>query len=387
MPSGSTSLWQPFSIPLDGSGDGSQEVGAPSLGYNWSGWVVMGAATAGQKVNVQVAGQVVAWGSSQTGPFAAGSGQTVTVTVTGGTPNSQLSGVLQGAVNVGNLPQLPPGAGSGTLVDIASGTVTVDAANVTIVGGQGGGINVSINQPPVELGTVQDSGTGTSGTFTVPAGTHGIGLTLTGQASNLAVTGFSTGVEYLPNLAAGASPIPPGYYVVPISSAADSEVTVTLKSYLGTETVYVSAILDSQAVAVQNSILSRLNLGSGYQGASGASVQTVREAPSLVVTGSASNVASGSFASGDLISGVSGQSIRLRQVYLWATSTTTGVNLEANLYNGSSNVAQSVLCGPPPSAFEFDFEGYALPSGDALRLYNPGSATTSYTWVITYDQY
>lgn len=139
MPSGSTSLWQPFSIPLDGSGDGSQEVGAPSLGYNWSGWVVMGAATAGQKVSVQVAGQVVAWGSSQTGPFAAGSGQTVTVTVTGGTPNSQLSGVLQGAVNVGNLPELPPGAGSGTLVDIASGTVTVDAANVTIVGGQGGG--------------------------------------------------------------------------------------------------------------------------------------------------------------------------------------------------------------------------------------------------------
>lgn len=415
-----TSLWQPFTIALDGSGNGSQEVGAPTLGYNWSGWVVMGAATAGQKVSVQVSGQVVAWGSSQTGPFAAGSGQMVTVTVTGGAPNSQLSGVLQGAVATGNLPQLPPGAGSGTLVDIASGTVTVDAANVTITGGQGGAVNVSTDAPPVQLGKVTVAPAGSTGSLNVSPSSSATGLLCflipTGNGSpTLTITGESGYIYFNKTFAVNTG----GPVAVAVPANEDNPITVSVSGWTNQGSVTANAVIVSEldGSGIQNVVNNPLlpltiqgieaiaagggsdvlvrgeyaqSLGyafidmmvSGYQGASSRSVQTIREPPQLQASFGQS--VSTSPTTIVLDAGASGQTIRLRRFI--ASTTETTAPYEIDLQDTDGNVYGKFHCVGTKDA-EFDYEGLPLiASGVGVRVV---IYATSGAWIgtLTYDKY
>ena len=124
-------LWVPFALTLDSTGAGSANLGAPSLGENWLGFVTLNSAPAGQVCTITVGGSVVASGGRQTGAFAAGSGQAVTLQVSGGTASAQLAGVLQGTIAQGVVAGAPlPSAGS--LVEISGGTVTVDDVGGTV---------------------------------------------------------------------------------------------------------------------------------------------------------------------------------------------------------------------------------------------------------------
>ena len=140
------SLSIPFTVQLDGNGDGQGDIAAPALGYSWTCYIVLATATAGQTIQVQVSGSVVAWGGSQTGSFGAGSGATVSVAVSNGAPYSELQGVLVGNETLGNTPPLPPLQASGTLVELAGGAIEVTAGIVEISGGSGG--ITTVDQPP-----------------------------------------------------------------------------------------------------------------------------------------------------------------------------------------------------------------------------------------------
>lgn len=141
-------LWVPFTVSLDASGNGTQEVGAPAVGYNWQGYITFGQAPSGQSFTVSVSGQVVAYGNRQSGAFAAGSGQMVTVTVSGGPAGTTVNGVVQGVINQGVAAQAALPA-SGSLIEVSGGTVNIEGGKITIEAGQNG-VNVSTDTPPVE---------------------------------------------------------------------------------------------------------------------------------------------------------------------------------------------------------------------------------------------
>ena len=368
-----TPLWTPFSVTLDGTGAGSFSFGAPPLGYSWQGYITLGDQASGQSFKVTVAGSVLAWGSTQSGLFNAGSGQTVDIAISGGPASTEISGVLAGTIyNSSQAPQVP--AAQGSLVQISGGNITLQASDVTISAGQNG-VNVSVNQPPVALGSIQDSGGGTTATFTLPEGTHSIGLGVGGAATDLSVYGTTSGILYVPVLPVGST-IPEGYYVVPISGSTDTQVSVTYKVQAGTNTCYVSAILDTQAVDTWPGLIADKVVGT--QGASGASVQTVPEAPQYSIKVGYASTAGGTET---LISGVAGKSIRIRAVAL--SSTGTGANeLDLQSPSGTPFGSHNVQVG---TNWDQDFQGYALPAGDGLYLYTTAAATI--LGAITYDVY
>lgn len=174
-----TNLWKPFQIQLDSTGSGSLEVGSPSLGYNWQAFSTVNPAPAGQTQVVSVSGQVVAQGGRQTGPFAAGSGQEVTVAISGGPAGGSVAGVLQGSIQEGMAAQatLP---GSGSLIEISGGVIDVSGSDVVISGGQGGNVNVSTDAPPVAGPTLEVAAGASSASYTLhpPSNATAIGFAL-----------------------------------------------------------------------------------------------------------------------------------------------------------------------------------------------------------------
>ena len=172
-----TNLWIPFQVQLDSSGSGEYEVGAPALGYNWQAFCTLNPAPSGQSQTISVSGQVVASGARQSGPFAAGSGQGVTVTISGGTASSTVAGVLQGAILPGVAAQAPL-PGNGNLFEISGGIVDVTGSSVTIQAGQNG-VNVSTDAPPVAGPNI-----------TIPAGQSSVTDTLHPPANATAI-GFA----------------------------------------------------------------------------------------------------------------------------------------------------------------------------------------------------
>lgn len=197
-----TTLWQPFSVELDASGNGSTNLGAPNLGTNWLAYAVVSECPNGQLFAISVSGVVVAHGGTQSPTFAAGSGQTVAITVTGGTASSTLQGVLQGTIQAGNSPQSPQSS-AGSLTQVSGGTIIVDSGDVTIESGQNG-VNVSIDTPPVQLGTTMylpDTAPITvTQTVTPDASATGLGVLVFPQGAatlGCSVTGETTGVKYI----------------------------------------------------------------------------------------------------------------------------------------------------------------------------------------------
>ena len=450
-----TTLWQPFSVALDASGNGSETLGAPTLGTNWQAYVVLSEAPSGQTFRVSVSGVVVAHGGSQCSTFAAGSGQTVQITVTGGTANSTLHGVLQGTILAGNSPSSPESS-TGSLVQISGGSIDVTAADVTITAGQNG-VNVSTDAPPV-------AGT----TITIPAGSDTVTDTLHPPANATAI-GFAfqpiatytlqvtvkdalTLVE-LENFsfpAANTSDIGRSFTIPLTPGMTESGIIVTATAggtlavatnvgytlwYIGTNSIqpvnyptqplYVQGQgaegIDATSPYTQAANLDAVVVGNGaetlnekssnaipidmvvqginasgngkvgisglvdqiVQGnqGSGASVQTVRQAPQLNVVVNSTLAAGGSVT---LIAAVSGQSIRLRHVQLQTTASEQIV-LRSVASGGTLYwVGNPGTGGTTP---DLDFEGFALAVDTALVLQNVGSGAVTVTGRVTADQY
>ena len=154
-----TNLWLPFTCQLDAGGNGTAGVGAPAMGYNWQAFVTFGTAPSGQSFTVSVLGQVVASGGRQSGPFAAGSGNTVTVTVSGGPASTTVNGVVQGAINQGVAAQAPLPS-SGSLIEIAAGTIDATITGpVSLAPGTAVDANITNSSLPISGSVSISSGT------------------------------------------------------------------------------------------------------------------------------------------------------------------------------------------------------------------------------------
>ncbi len=457
-----TNLWVPFSVQLDASGNGTQEVGAPAVGYNWQGYITFGQAPSGQSFTVSVSGQVVAYGNRQSGPFAAGSGQTVTVTVTGGPASSTVSGVVQGVINSGVAAQAALPA-SGSLVEVSGGTVNINGGKITIEAGQNG-VNVSTDSPPVvgpqfafaavgdvtltdqptvpsnatgwsvsiEAGIISGNTSATSYTVQVTDRTTGVvlaeaidvaagdgvfltgptnavmvgnadnitlGITLTG-GSVTAVTELGYWGWYIGGTITGVnnSPAQPLFIEGPQVANAQPGTTSEVMpppdvlisgphAYVGRNPNKPVADVITQgpaalAATAPEAAPSFDQVVQGYQGQSGASVQTVPEAPANYVAGSIASLAAGG--SETIIAAVAGKTIRLRDVYVWGIPASGNAVFEISSTVSSIN---NLLCGPPPAFFHMDFKGATtvFPADTPFVFANSGSETTSYTYLVLYD--
>lgn len=400
-----TNLWIPFQIQLDSTGSGELEVGAPALGYNWQAFCTLNPAPAGQSQTISVSGQVVASGARQSGPFAAGSGQGVTVAIAGGTASSKVAGVLQGAILPGVAAQAPL-PGNGNLFEISGGVVDVSGSDVTIQAGQNG-VNVQTETPPQAMGQLATVVVGSKDavfTFTPPAGATGVRVLIYNSAASsyqlnsLSAMGASSGFNYFPGT----------YLSILYSLAAsfDAEVSGSYEQIdvtagfvsappLGQAVGEVFALFGSEITSVQNNPSQPLyvqgskangssllvdQLVAGVQG-SGGSVQTVRQAPQLDVVVNSTLAAGGSTT---LIAGVAGQSIRLRRVQL---STSAAEQIVLRSVSGGGTLFWVGPSGAQVNTPDMDFEGWSLGADVPLVIQNVGSASVSVTGRITADRY
>ena len=255
-----TNLWIPFQIQLDSTGSGEYEVGAPALGENWQAFCTLNPAPSGQSQTISVSGQVVASGARQSGPFAAGSGQGVTVAVAGGTASSAVAGVLQGAILQGTAAQaaLP---GNGNLFEISGGVVDVTGSSVTIQAGQNG-VNVSTDAPPVAGPTIDmPSGETTyTQTITPPSNATAVGFSCLplsgGNQLGVEVVDPLTG-EILHNQQQASGSSVGFSFTLPMTPTALSaglRVSVTVTTALGTTTpvVYTTWYLGTNSLQPVN---------------------------------------------------------------------------------------------------------------------------------------
>lgn len=422
-----TNLWIPFQIQLDSTGSGEQEVGAPALGYNWQAFCTLNPAPAGQSQTISVSGQVVASGARQSGPFAAGSGQGVTVTIAGGAASSSVAGVLQGAILPGTAAQAPL-PGNGNLFEISGGVIDVSGSDVTIQAGQTG-INVSTDAPPVAGPniTIPAGQSSVTDTLHPPANATAIGFafeplgsfTLTIKVQDALTLVYLEDFTFAASGSTGRSftiPLTPGMTesgIIVTAAAGGTLVVNTTVGYslwyigtnsiqpvnLPTQPLYVqgpeaqaqdansSAVFADQIVA--GYYAAQVQKGSsvvdypdvsvvGYQG-SGASVQTVKQAPQICAS---INSSIGAGSSVTLIAGVAGQSIRIRRSQL-STNAAAQIALEASggtiYWVGESAAA---LAFP-----DVDLEGFPAPAGESLVIKNLGSGTVIVNGRVTADQY
>ena len=397
-----TNLWIPFQIQLDSSGSGELEVGAPALGYNWQAFCTLNPAPSGQSQTISVSGQVVASGARQSGPFAAGSGQGVTVAIAGGTASSKVAGVLQGAILPGVAAQAPL-PGSGNLFEISGGVVDVSGSDVTIQAGQNG-VNVSTDAPPVAGPDITIAAGQSSVTETLhpPANATAIGfafeplgsLTLNVQVQDALTLVYLEDFTFAAGGPTGRSftiPLTPGMTQSGIIVTATAGGTVVVSTtvgytlwYIGTNSIqpvnYPTQPLYVQGSEAQGSSLLVDQLVGGVQG-NGYSVQTVRQAPQFNVV---VNTTLAADAAATLIAAVTGQSIRLRRVQL-QTSAAEQIVLRSVASGGT--LFWTGTPGAGVSTPDMDFEGWSLGSDVALVLQNTGSAGTTVTGRITADQY
>ncbi len=350
-----TNLWIPFSLQLDAGGNGTAEVGAPAMGYNWQAFVTFGTAPTGQSFTVSVLGQVVASGGRQSGPFAAGSGNTVTVTVSGGPASSTVNGVVQGAINQGVAAQAPLPS-SGSTIEVSGGTVNINGGKITIQAGQNG-VNVSIDSPPVLLGVISVSPGGNSGT-----------LKVTPSASATGVRVF-----LLPNGSATFSPT--------VTVTDDAGYVYYAHTYGTNEGGPVSfSVMASDPLTIAltdwpNSLLDPIDAVTVWElDASGIMAVDGSQYNPLPVV----DQASGSFyvqatlaAAGIIgtITGVAGRAIKIRKLH-WLQSANVGMQL----LDGSTPIDQ-LSAAISVTSPDFDYEGQAITEGNSLNFYGLGAAT------------
>ena len=421
-----TNLWIPFQIQLDSSGSGEYEVGAPALGYNWQAFCTLNPAPSGQSQTISVSGQVVASGARQSGPFAAGSGQGVTVTIAGGTASSKVAGVLQGAILPGVAAQAPL-PGNGNLFEISGGIVDVTGSSVTIQAGQNG-VNVSTDAPPVAGPniTIPAGQSSVTDTLHPPSNATAIGFAFEPLGSltlNIQVQDALT-LVYLEDFtfAAGGStgrsftiPLTPGMTESGIIVTATANGTLVVSTtvgyslwYIGTNSIqpvnlptqplYVQGP-EAQAQDANNSVVFADQIIAGYYAAqvqkgfvgasypdvnvegvqgSGASVQTVRQTyqNSVKVGYSGSGTSTT-----ELIAAQSGYSILVHGVHLSCNqSTFTEGDLQSP--SGTAVGGHALWEGNP---LDIEDWNYQLPADTGLYLELFGGTSYTVLGTITYD--
>jgi hypothetical protein len=401
-----TNLWLPFQVQLDASGSGTAEVGAPALGFNWQAFVTFGTAPSGQSFTVSVLGQVVASGGRQSGPFAAGSGNTVTVTVSGGPASSTVNGVVQGAINQGVAAQAPLPS-SGSIIEISGGNVNIVGGKVTIQAGQNG-VNVSTETPPQALGSIVGDGTGTASlTATPPAGATGLRVLVYGAASSYPVggvdiVGSTSGLHFIgdvQNLDLTSAAAFDGECNGDFESVTATISAVGAGSFPSGQVMgQLFALFGGEAVTPVNSPSQPLAVGTGLVGGNvspwpidsranplvspmgtqgqGAAVQTVKE-PGWV--GVKVGYSSSAGTSQEVIAPQPGYSIIVHGVHLSANSSAFA---EADLQSPSGTAigAHSLWEG---NAFDIEDMNVPLPADEGLYIYTSAAATILGT--ITYS--
>ena len=379
-----TPLWTPFSVTLDGTGAGSFSFGAPPLGYSWQGYITLGDQASGQNFKVTVAGSVLAWGSTQSGLFNAGSGQTVDIAISGGPASAEISGVLAGTIyNSSQAPQVP--AAQGSLVQISGGNITLQASDVTISAGQNG-VNVSTDTPPLLAGNLTIQPTKDSDSVILTPPPNCLGVQIVGYPAGNGdpiynAEGVSSTNKYL-TVAPGVNK--GGVWSFLFDGDEENiQFTVTGWTNQGSLVAEAAAIywlLSPSVVAVQNNQFQPLYT-IGVQGASGASVQTVPEAPQGVVSVGTNLTSTGVET---IIAGVAGESVRLRKGILWSNTNTTGTWSLVT----TSGVDLVTVVGSQTGILPLDFEGYPLPAGEGVELAGNTLGTT--VWIsgyLLFDQF
>jgi len=160
---------------------------------------------------------------------------------------------VAGTVNIGNTPAVTI---SGTpTVNINSGTVSISGTPSINILSQS--VTVNVNSPGTALDnqTTAANTAATYGPYTLPAGTHAIGLVLTNQAAAFLIQGNTTGQSYgVYGVQGNGNILPAGYYVIPVSQASDTQIKLLLWTPAGNAIHwYLSAILDSQVVQLDAS--------------------------------------------------------------------------------------------------------------------------------------
>ena len=143
-------------------------------------------------------------------------------------------------------------------INVQGGTVDVGTGDVTVIGGQGGSLNVGTMLLPAQLGPLVVPTSGASATYPIPAGTQAVKLVAYGNAVSMgypqgtvSVTGTTTGTEYVPYLT-GTSLLAQDVTILEIDSASEAGITVLVAGATTAFKLGVIALLGSAAVAVAN---------------------------------------------------------------------------------------------------------------------------------------
>ena len=397
-----TNLWQPFSLQLDAGGNGTAEVGAPALGFNWAAFITMGTAPAGQTFTVSVSGQVVASGGRQSGAFAAGSGQVVTVTVSGGTASSTVNGVVQGSINQGVAPSAPMPS-SGSLIEVSGGVVDVTGSKVTIQAGQGG-VNVSTDTPPQAASSNLTVAAGAStGTVTLTPPASATGFVLVTVPNGTSQPAFkATGQTSLNVYAAVDFGTAGSGTIVGVVEGAMEAITFEVSGYTNSSSnpetaAFIAWLFGSGVQQVVNEVTQPLYVQGPFStyptgelakldmivgGSSGPSLYAVRTIPDPPQICQAFNV---SLAAGATLTLIAGSGIELVRVRRFQVSTNGAAQVSLEDSNGSVLwIGQGAAAAIFP---DLDFQGCALATGDGLVLKNAGTTTAIFNGRVTADQY
>jgi hypothetical protein len=273
--------------------------------------------------------------------------------------NAAAFGVIAGGPNAGT------NTYSVTVTEVFTGEVLASAADVTPTVGKL--LRVGLT-PACQVSGVLVTVRLTSGTFTASGKIGQIGWYL-GPAVTAVVNSLDQPIFTEGPVASEFAPTPPG----------DNPITVDqiISGYQAADFTQGGIAPYGPDEIVQ-----------GWQG-QGKSVQTVREPPQKVATGTVA--VTNASTSVLLAEAASGTSIRLRRVVITTSDLTTAAEFtllatSAGTQYGTGTVGVAASSGTP-AIWEFDYEGLALPAADGLSLKNQGSAGHNYQWTITYDEY
>ncbi len=224
----------PFTTAWTGTTDNAGNVTVtltPNASYATS-LIVAGQATGNPLWSIFKGGQFLLPGVGPQvglGPIRFSPNEQLKIQITGATPNSTVTGTIWG-----NQSTSSSGLDLDTTISQSSSTVTTNAPQTALVN------NWSI---PLD-------GSNHSQTVGVASGQHSIGITLNPSVNivSLSVVGNNTGADYAKSQTMG----PQGVTMLPVFSAQDTQVTVTVgtSNVGGTATGTITAIFDAEAISI-----------------------------------------------------------------------------------------------------------------------------------------
>jgi hypothetical protein len=195
----------------------------------------------------------------------------------------QVENVPAGVVQVGGTVAISSGTiNVGTIsgsVTIASGSVDIGSGNITVVGGQGGQTNVSIDAPPVSIGTLTILSGHNTATLTANLGNNWTGIVV--QVVDEGDTGIlQFGVEIVVYDAAGGPVYGDTWSLKSAGNAIVVPITGNIDGGTGTFTVTVGT---GGYAVVTNTVVAHVGalLGTGIQYVTTPPLQAINVVPGL----------------------------------------------------------------------------------------------------------